>query len=375
MRSLLLSPSFPPTAGGMETLLYETARRLADAPLVLAPRPAAAPDLRVRAVEVTPASLVGRAAYRAGWWLHPSLYYTTAFWRATLDALVGQRPRLLQVGHVYLAPLAWLLGRRARVPFVAYAYGQEVWRGRRQGLAPLDAWLRGAALRAAERVFVLGPFGAGLVRAWGVDARRIVCVPFGADPRPPAPPPSGSTLLSVGRLVPRKGVDAVIRALPRLVRDHPAITYRVVGTGPDAQRLAGLAAGEGVAGRVRFLGRLDAAALADEYAGCTLFVQPARRTDDGELEGLGLVYFEAGAWGRPVVAGTSGGERDAVLDGVTGRLVDGSSVDAVAEAIGDLLGDPERLRAFGEAGRRRVETTHNWRRAAEQVDAVLASLA
>jgi phosphatidylinositol alpha-1,6-mannosyltransferase len=126
---------------------------------------------------------------------------------------------------------------------------------------------------------------------------------------------------------------------------------------------------------VHFLGRVDEAHLEQEYRRCALFVVPARRTSEGELEGYGLVYFEAAAWGRPVVAGRSGGEVDAVVDGQTGVLVDGESPLEVARAITDLLADPKRLADMGAAGRMRVETTHNWARAAAVVDETLAALA
>ena len=99
-----------------------------------------------------------------------------------------------------------------------------------------------------------------------------------------------------------------------------------------------------------------------------------RRTTDGDLEGYGLVYFEAAAWGRPVIAGRSGGEIDAVVDGETGVLVDGESVDQVSRVIRELLDDPARLQSLGAAGRRRVETTHNWQAAASAVDATLHAL-
>jgi phosphatidylinositol alpha-1,6-mannosyltransferase len=104
-------------------------------------------------------------------------------------------------------------------------------------------------------------------------------------------------------------------------------------------------------------------------------VLPARRTADGQLEGYGLVHFEAAAWGRPVLAGRSGGEVDAVVDGETGLLVEGESLDQVADGIRSLLADPDRLRRMGEAGRRRVETSHNWDRAADVVDRVQRELA
>jgi phosphatidyl-myo-inositol dimannoside synthase len=369
VRSLLLAASFPPATGGVETLLYQTTRHLADPALVLAPAPAGAADIAVQAVRL---NTMARAAYRPLWRLHPSLHYLHAFWAPAVCAAAAWRPGVIQAGHVYLSPLAWLLARQLGLPFVVYAYGQEVWRGgRSMGMRALDGRLRGSALRAADRVLVPGSFTAGLLADWRVARQRIVAVPYGADPQPITPPPCGATLLTVARLIPRKGIDTVIRAMRQL----PAqVEYRVVGSGPDADRLRQLAAAEGVADRVRFLGRLDDRALADEYRRCTMFVLPARRTLDGDLEGYGLVYFEAAAWGRPVVAGRSGGEVDAVVDGETGLLVDGESASAVAAAIASLLANTQKLAAFGAAGRERVQTTHNWSSAAAVVDRTLAEV-
>jgi phosphatidylinositol alpha-1,6-mannosyltransferase len=369
VRSILLAASFPPALGGVETLLYQTSRRLADPPLVLAPAPAAAPDVAVRSVRL---DLAARAAYRPLWALHPSLHYVQMFLGPALRASAAWQPQVIQAGHIYLAPLAWLLARRLGLPFVVFTYGQEVWRaGRAMGLRSLDALLRGQALRSASMVLVPGGFTAGLLADWQVPAVRIVGVPYGAEPRPASALPSGRTLLSVARLVPRKGIDTVIRAMPRLA---PDVEYRVVGRGPEERRLQTLARSLGVAARVHFLGRLDDGALADEYRRCTIFVLPARRTLEGDLEGYGLVYFEAAAWGRPVIAGHSGGEIDAVVDGVTGVLVDGESAEQLAETITSLLTDPVRLQSLGAAGRARVETTHNWSRAAAVVDQTLAGL-
>jgi phosphatidylinositol alpha-1,6-mannosyltransferase len=366
VRSLLLAASFPPALGGVETLLYETNRRLTEPPLVLAPSPAAAPDLRIRSVSTM---VLVRAAYRPLWRLHPSLHYTQLFLAPALRAVRTYRPEVIHAGHVYLAPLARLLARRFGIPYVAYAYGQEVWRGGQpMGVEPLDQRLRGGALRAAARVLVPGSFTAGLLDDWQVSRQRVVSVPYGAEPRESTSPPIGTSLLSVCRLVPRKGIDMVIRAL-RCLPSH--VAYRVVGSGPDLDRLRQVASAEGVAARVTFLGRVSPEELAQEYQRCAIYVQPSRRTAEGELEGYGLVYFEAAAWGRPVIAGRSGGEVDAVVDGETGLLVDGTSLGAVAGAIAELLGDPERLQALGAAGRRRVENTHNWTRAAAVVEAAL----
>jgi len=370
VRSLLLAASFPPALGGIETLLYQTSRRLAEPPLVVAPAPARAPDLCVHNVAT---NLAARLTYRPLWAAHPSLYYLHAFLAPALGAVRASRPRVIQAGHAYLAPLAWLLARRLGLPFVVYAYGQEVWRGgRRTGLRPLDGRLRGTALRKADRVLVPGSFTAGLISDWDVQPERIVSVPYGAEPQPATSPPRGTRLLSVARLVPRKGIDTAIGAMRRLPAE---VHYRIVGSGPDEQRLRNLAMASGVGRRVQFLGRLDDSELAGEYQRSTMFVLPARRTSEGDLEGYGLVYFEAAAWGRPVIAGRSGGEIDAVVDGRTGMLVNGDSIDEVAMAIASLLNDRPRLQDLGAAGRQRVETSNNWACAARVVDATLAQLA
>ena len=101
VRSLLLAASFPPALGGVETLLYQTNRRLAEPPLVLAPAPAAAADISVRQVCI---DFAGRAAYRPLWRLHPSLHYVQAFWRPAIEAITAGRPRVILAGHIYLAP-------------------------------------------------------------------------------------------------------------------------------------------------------------------------------------------------------------------------------------------------------------------------------
>src|SRR5438067_2427060 len=193
MRSLLLAASFPPALGGVETLLYETNRRLGEPPLVVAPSPAAAPDLAVCAVSTSHAA---RLAYRPLWRLHPSPHYVQAFLGPALRSARFWRPEVIQAGHVYPAPLARVLSRRLGLPYIVYAYGQEVWReGRPMGVSRLDRVLRGGALRSADRVLVPGGFTRGLLRAWDVPAERMVSVPYGAEPRPPAMPPDGSTLL------------------------------------------------------------------------------------------------------------------------------------------------------------------------------------
>ena len=304
-----------------------------------------------------------RLTYRPLWRLHPSLHFVQAFWRPARRA-AAWRPashpgwaRLLRAAGLAAGSAAARAVRRVRLWSGSLADGAT------DGPpSALDDLLRGRRFQRADRVLVPGKFTAGLLADWHVPRKRIVSVPYGAESRPSCPPASGHTLLTVARLIPRKGIDTVIKA--RSATCAPTTQYRIVGSGPDVNReLQALAAAQGVLERVHFLGRLDAEALADEYRRCTVFVLPARRMSDGDLEGYGLVYFEAAAWGRPVVAGRSGGEVDAVVDGETGLLVDGESSAQVGQAISKDCSPTRRSPAvLARLAGIRVERTHNWSR-------------
>jgi phosphatidylinositol alpha-1,6-mannosyltransferase len=223
-------------------------------------------------------------------------------------------------------------------------------------------------LARAQHVFPVSRFTAGLVAECGVEPERIHLINPGVDtsryhPRPSAPRPSviergdGPVLLTVTRLVPRKGIDTVIEALPALVREHPRLRYLVGGDGSDRERLEKLARDRGVAEHVRFLGRVPDASLPELYAAVDVMVMVSRQEDDtGDVEGFGLVLLEAQACGTPVVAGASGGMPDALVPGETGLLAPPRDPAALATALGDLLGDRDRLRRMGEAAAAHART-------------------
>jgi phosphatidylinositol alpha-1,6-mannosyltransferase len=171
--------------------------------------------------------------------------------------------------------------------------------------------------------------------------------------------------------VARKGQDVLIRALPAIRRRVPDATLLIAGGGPYRDRLEreALAA---PAGSVLFAGEVPEEELPLYYAVGDVFAMPCRNRLAGlEVEGWGNVFIEAAACGRPVVAGASGGAVEAVEHGVTGLVVDGTNVSAVAEAVGGLLADPDRARAMGKAGRARVESSYTWPRAAGELAAWL----
>ncbi|CAI7979803.1 GDP-mannose-dependent alpha-(1-6)-phosphatidylinositol monomannoside mannosyltransferase [Frankia sp. Hr75.2] len=172
---------------------------------------------------------------------------------------------------------------------------------------------------------------------------------------------SRPVVVCVSRLVPRKGQDMLIRALPALRRRIPGTALLLVGGGPYRQELTRLARENDVAEHVVFTGSVPWAELPAHYAAGDVFAMPCRNRRAGlEVEGLGIVFLEASATGLPVVAGRSGGAPDAVLDQRTGVVVDGRDPRALIRAVGDLLADPNRARSMGTAGRAWVELRWRW---------------
>jgi phosphatidylinositol alpha-1,6-mannosyltransferase len=180
-------------------------------------------------------------------------------------------------------------------------------------------------------------------------------------------------VVCVSRLVARKGQDTLIRALPTIRQRIPDTALLLVGGGSYQPSLERLARENGVEGDVVITGSVPWSELPAYYASGDVFAMPCRTRHRGlDVEGLGVVYLEAAATGLPVVAGNSGGAPDAVLDGETGLVVDGDSVTAVAQAVGDLLGDPARAQAMGTKGRAWVEEHWRWDRIAGRLRELLS---
>jgi phosphatidyl-myo-inositol dimannoside synthase len=168
-------------------------------------------------------------------------------------------------------------------------------------------------------------------------------------------------IVCVSRLVPRKGQDTLIRALPAVRRAVPDATLLIVGRGRYLDELTALARRFGVAEHVVLTGGVPYAELPAHYAAGDVFAMPCRTRRAGmDVEGLGIVYLEASAVGLPVVAGDSGGAPDAVRDGETGYVVPGGHEAALVGRLVPLLQDADLRSRLGTAGRAWVERDWPW---------------
>ncbi|WP_221355619.1 glycosyltransferase family 4 protein [Streptomyces beigongshangae] len=215
-------------------------------------------------------------------------------------------------------------------------------------------------------------------------AGRMVQLPPGVDEKTFHPGSGGDAVrarlgltdrpvvVCVSRLVPRKGQDTLIRAMPAVLAAEPEAVLLIVGGGPYGKDLRRLAHETGVAGSVRFTGAVPWSELPAHYGAGDVFAMPCRTRRGGlDVEGLGIVYLEASATGLPVVAGDSGGAPDAVLDGETGWVVRGGSPADTADRLVTLLGDAGLRRRMGERGREWVEERWRWDLLAERLRELL----
>lgn len=208
----------------------------------------------------------------------------------------------------------------------------------------------------------------------GVPALRERAAVIGnALPDPPreAPPPAlgPPTLLFAGRLVPEKGIDAIVPELPALFARHPAARLVVAGDGPLAPRLRRAVAARGLAARVAFLGEVPPTEVQARMIDASIVLVPSR------VEGFGLVALEAAVAGRPVIATRVGGLPEVVGDGETGVLVAPDDPRGFVRAVADLLDDPLRLRRLGAAARERAMRCFDWQRHVDAYDELYRRMA
>jgi phosphatidyl-myo-inositol dimannoside synthase len=376
VRILILTHNFPPQDGGISTHCYEMARHWArqEEVWVLAPHTSDedANDFPFagKLVRMPPA--------------HNKLSRLLVSVESTLRLARKIRPDLIYGTHWRNCgiPLR-VTGAATRVPFCLAVHGSEVFylleRGRKV-LSFLFRWVasgcRGFVALGQYQKQILGKLGISAAKIYtspeGIDLGRLAKVDAEARRRIRARYHLNGKrmIMTVGRLVERKGHDAILRALPRVLKEIHDAVYLIVGKGPMEGRLRVLAREMGVEDRVVFCGFVPDGDLMAHYQACDVFAMPNREVG-GDTEGFGIVFVEAGACGKPVIGGRSGGVVEVIEDGVTGFLVDPLSTQEVARALTSLLQDRDLAVRMGQAGRARVKQHYSYQRVAENIAAFL----
>jgi phosphatidylinositol alpha-1,6-mannosyltransferase len=195
----------------------------------------------------------------------------------------------------------------------------------------------------------------------GIDTAHFIPQPDAMQKRKELGLQDKKIIISVGRLVHRKGQDNLIQAMPAVLKKIPNAHLLLVGEGPYRKHLEKLVLKSSLEQNVTFAGRIMYDRLPSYLSAADLFAMPSRSRFFGlEVEGLGIVYLEASACGIPVVAGNSGGAPDAVLEGVTGLCVDGTNIEQITAAIVEICSDAERASHMGAAGRNWIVNQWRW---------------
>lgn len=304
-------------------------------------------------------------------------------WGRWLSMRAAHDIDVLHCGNIRPVGYAVLLAHLRRgVPYLVYVNGGDLLKeqagiatsarkrfGARQilgsasGIVSTSAWVSGLAGDVMQQLGIkrpppIGTFGLGTDPDFfrpGRDTGKLRAKWAIGD----AP-----LLLTVARLIPHKGQDAVLRALAALEPEFPMLRYAMIGTGPDEARLRKLAEDLKVSDRVIFAGPVSDDEVAEAYATSTVYLGLSRTDKSIDAEGFGISFLEASASGLPVIAGDSGGVRSAVRDGESGVVVPPQDVSAVVQALRMYLSDSSQRAKTGRIGRGLVETYYNWDRVA-----------
>jgi len=361
--TLFITNDFGPRAGGIETFVHGLIERLPKGSVIVytSAQPTAA-EFDAKWLENFGVEVIRD---------HSKILLPTPSVIKSCQKLISNR-KLSKVAFGAAAPLgvmARAMRRAGAQTIVALTHGHEVWWSK---VPPFTLAIRYMS-RNLDAIAYLGNYTKGEISKAlrKSDVSKLVQIAPGIDVEHFVPTDSSklraelgltnkSVIISVGRLVHRKGQDKLIASLPAIKAAVPNVHLVLVGVGPHQAYLEKLAVKLRVADCVTFIGRINYAELPKYICVGDIFAMPSRSRFFGlEVEGLGIVYLEASACGLPVVGGSSGGAPDAVLVGETGVVVDGTKTLEIAEACIELLNNPELCALMGANGRAWI--IENWR--------------
>ena len=377
-KSLLITADYPPIVSGISTVFYNIWKHLSqDRLLILAPRTKGCFEFdsenRIRVL---------RRYFSLGDSILRRILRTIALYIHTKQIVKRENINLLVCGQPMIIGFIGLVFKKQfRIPYHVWVYGGEMLKFKSNRI--LLGILR-AILNNADKIISNSGFTTQVFRDLNIDVAKIVIVSPAVDIEQFRPGIDASDLvreysleskkviMTVGRLVPRKGNDTIIKSLKKVIERIPDVVYLIVGEGPNKQKLEVLVEELGLKENVIFAGYVSNEDLPRYYNLCDLYVLPNRETDDFDtIEGFGITFVEASACGKPVIGGRSGGTSDSILDGVTGVLVEPQDEEMLVNKIVEILVNHELTDRLGSQGRERVLEKCRWEVSSEIVENLL----
>ncbi|MEK6705775.1 MAG: glycosyltransferase family 4 protein [Candidatus Poribacteria bacterium] len=361
--TLLITFNFPPSVGGIETMLYHIMRNMPGKVIVMAPWVNGCDEfdlkqkfsvIRIRCGKASPSRAI-------------------KFLVRSIPLFKKLHINHIQSGNIYAALVSMVLSKVYNTHYSVYAMGMEIAIINTNLRSWLYKWLFRSVLKNASCVLSISDFTSNEVIKSGVSANKIFKIPCGIDTTTldsfsqekfeifkkrvvkQYDLDGKKIILSISRLVPRKGHDLAILAVNELLRDMPDVTYIIVGGGPEFENCKKLVKKMSLDNNIKFTGQVPDEDIVNYYYLSDLFVLPCRHIKEtSDVEGFGLVFLEANYCGRPVVGGNSGGIPDSVEHGKTGFIVDPADRKDIAQKIKLLLTNDDLRTKMGVYGRKRV---------------------
>jgi phosphatidylinositol alpha-1,6-mannosyltransferase len=372
---LLVSVDFPPHTDGVSTISKELSHRIAkrgEKVFVIGPKDRG--DRELDALQ--PYRVFRLPGYDWGY-----LRFIPILISMPWVVLRHRIRKVFAMNIAYGGILSWLLSFVLPLEYVIFAYGYEFEKVKQNAFA---RWLYQRIYRRAKSTICCSREVRQRLILFGAPAEKIEVLYPAVDLnryRPCEVPRTyleekrlldRKIILTVGRLIERKGHDQVLKALPKIVQFFPSVLYCIVGIGPYEAKLRTQVQSLNLENHVRFMGKVSEDDLHLLYNASEVFVMPSREiSEGGHVEGFGIVYLEASACGKPVIGGNSGGVSEAIQDGETGFLVNPSSPDEIAAKVIDLLSHPEKAQRLGRQGLEWVRQDFDWERYSQKAYSLL----
>jgi phosphatidyl-myo-inositol dimannoside synthase len=358
-KTLLVTSDFFPAHGGVAAYWRHLAENLPEQDFMVL-----APPLPLGCEELAVRYHIHRANFISRFFLLPWL----ALIPSLLRILWSEKIQHIIVGQIIpVGTVVWLCSRLCKISYSVSAHGMDLAISLKSAR---KKYLCAKILRDAAHIMVNSSYTASLLAFYDIDPARATIV----YPCPSITPKAliaaskkmsaKKIVLTVSRLVQRKGHEDVLDALQAVIKQHPSIEYIIVGEGPYRAELESRARTVGVP--VRFLGALSDTEIAAWYDTSDLCIMIPKNID-GDVEGFGIAYLEANSFGKPVIGSRTGGVAEAVRDGETGIVVEPGNIHEIADAISRLLEDQEYAQKLGHQGRERVEKEFRWEVQAEKI--------
>lgn len=365
---LLVTIDFPPSKGGVARFYHELVTHLPkESIVVLAPQ-----------IDSAPWGQTKNASYTL---VRKKLFFRKLLWPRWLPLLwhIWRVARHENIEHIFVGQIlpvgtaVWILSFFWSIPYTVITHAMDVLLPR---MYPRKKLLLRRILGRAKSVSTVSSFTRKELVDSGVPTEKIFLISPGVSRIPKSDRDirqeigweNNFILLTISRLVERKGHEEVLRALLQLKESLPNIRYLVVGAGPFESRLKDISKQEGLEDFVHFAGEVSDKDLGAYYAACNVFIMLSRQIGGADVEGFGIVFLEAALFSKPSIAGKTGGVADAVVDGHTGLLVNPEKFEEVSQAILKLSHDPRLREELGQNAYTRVQEHFSWQSQAKKFE-------